>query len=160
MTPGLTIDDVRYYDTDLTVAEIATILNGATVAEEHTEFIGYQVSDVYQKEGVDCYKLRLVGEIDCREYEEAGMRLTVTVGAQSKTTDNPVSTVFTSLLTDFGKGTYTASEGKYLFAVVISDIPATMLPTVAVTTYAKTDADTCHFGGNPVTFTVTTADFA
>lgn len=157
--PGLSIDDVRYYDTELMVAEIATILPAATVAQEHTEFIGYQVSDIYEKDGENCYKLRLVGEIDSRDYTEAGMRLTVTVGEKSYTTDNPIATVFTSLLTDFGKGTYIASEGKYLFAVVITDIPENMLPTVAVTTYAKT-ADACYFCGNPVTFSVTSADFA
>lgn len=159
LIPGLTIDDVRYYDTALTVAEIATILPSATVAQEHTEFIGYQVSEVYEKDGKNCYKLRLIGEIDSRAYTEAGLRLTVTVGNESYTTDNPISTVFTSLVTDFGKGVYEASEGKYIFAIVINDIPENMLPTIAATTYAKT-AEACYFGGNPVTFTVSTSDFA
>jgi hypothetical protein len=101
----------------------------------------------------------LIGEIDSRAYTEAGLRLTVTVGNESYTTDNPISTVFTSLLTDFGKGVYEASEGKYIFAIVIKDIPENMLPTIAATTYAKT-AEACYFGGNPVTFTVSTSDFA
>ena len=158
MVPGLSIDDVRYYDTDLTLAEIATILPSATIAEEHTEFIGYQVSEIYEKDGNNFYKLRLVAEIDSREYTEAGMRLTVTVGEKSQTTDNPITTVFTSLLTDFGKGTYTAPEGKYLFAVVITDIPENMLPSVTVTTYAK-NGEACYFGGNPVTCNIVAADF-
>ena len=158
LVPGLTIDDVRYYDTDLTVAEIATILSSATVAEERSEFIGYQVSEIYEKNGVNCYKLRLVGEIDSRDYTEAGLRLTVTVGNESYTTDNSITTVFTSLLTNYGKGTYTAPEGKYIFAIVITDIPEDIFPTIAATTYAKT-ADACYFGGNPANFTVSASDF-
>ena len=158
LVPGLSIDDVRYYDTELTLSEIASILPSAEIADEHTEFVGYQVSEIYEKDGSNYYKLRLIGEIDSREYTEAGLRLTVTVDGVSQTTDNPVTTVFTSLLTNYGKDIREAAEGKYLFAVVITDIPADILPTVAVTTYAKNDS-ACYFGGNPVTCTVTANDF-
>ena len=158
-TTGLTIDDVRYYDTELTVGEIASILDANEMADEKTEFIGYQVSKTYTVGSESFYKLRLIGEIDSRDYDEAGVRMTVTVNGVSKTTVNPVSRVFTSLLTDYGNGIKTASEGKYLFAIVIEDIPADVLPTVAVTTYAKANGTT-HYCGNPESFTVSANDFA
>jgi hypothetical protein len=158
-TVGLTIDDVRYYDTELTVGEISSILSTAKVADEKTEFIGYQVSKTYTVGSNTYYKLRLIGEIDSRDYDEAGIRMTVTVNGTSKTTVNPVSRVFTSLLTDYGTGIKTASEGKYLFAIVIEDIPADVLPTVAVTTYATANG-TVNYNGNPVSFTVTANDLA
>jgi len=147
---GLTYDDVRYYTLALSDTELGSIISDDICAT--TKFYGYQTSDVYVNDkSEEVYDLRLIATIDSTEYTAAGFN--VTLG--SNTTTFPTSCCFTSLLAkeaNTGKMTQlSAPDGTYFIAVVIQNVPASVKPTLAVSSFVTGDATV---SSNVVGFTV------
>ncbi len=111
----------------------------------------WQKSDSYQKEGVSCYDVRIIAEVDSLAYAAAGLQILATV---SDTTyairGGETTTVYSSINARDGDGELVQvlpAEGKYLVAVIVSGIPSDTLPTFAVTPYVKNaeDAAACSY---------------
>ena len=173
---GLTYDDVRFYDTAMTLDQINGMMKEANLAPDSaaakTAFYGYQLKAPYtNEEGVKVFDVRLLATIDSKDYSKAGINFS-TFGRNIHWSDNPmgykkeVTHCFSSVLsnTDYTTEVTAAPDGTYFIAVTLTGIPTTALTAearsclkIAVTSYV-TDFDGLTTESVSKFFTVTRAD--
>lgn len=120
---GLSMDDFRIYNTDLSIAEVQNLVRNEFLNEADV------VINRGAQKSLDGNKVRLVAEIDGVDYQSAGFYVTATW--TGKTEADPVNLVcnfaYTSLLAEEENGNINPitpnNDGYYLIAVVVDNIP-------------------------------------
>lgn len=121
--PGVTIDDFRLYNTDLTRDQIGSIIPNGNFARE-VRFAGTQESGIAN----DRYSLRFIATLDHLNYTAAGFELGAVSESGSYDLSKSCTVVYNSILaTDAGgkQQTVTADSlyGEYCMALSVTDIP-------------------------------------
>ncbi len=136
LTKDISIDDVRVYNTALTVEQLDIITN----AQSNVTMLGAQRSK-NTFDNNQSYKVRLVAQINGNAWTDAGFKVTANDGTDLGTQDLKVNVAYTSILAQEDGGlnnVITASSGCYLISIVIEGIPvAKDNLTLTVTPYAS-----------------------
>ena len=154
----LELDNLTVYASG-TSGTVAVDENQIGLVQNEIKFIGYQKSDVYLKESVSCYDVRLIAEVDALTYSAVGLRILATVDDATYVIPGGETTqVYTSINARNGDGQLvqvTPSEaGKYLVAIIVSGIPADTLPEFAVNPYVKNSGVSATYLTNISSFTI------
>lgn len=148
-----------------------TLNNCVYVASGKTSWVAHNVTTGYQKMeaaaavtlngkklsgttavvGLSGYQygasgVRLVGYVDKLDYSSLTLELEITAGGVTKTKTVTIDTVYSSVLADGVAVTAEELGGKYVFAVVVTGIPAgdAMLRVATAANGAVTDYVTCQ----------------
>lgn len=119
---GVTIDDFRLYNTDLTLGQIAGIIPSGHFASE-VKLAGTQESDITD----GTYSVRFVATLDSLSYDAAGFEVLAQSGSGSYQLSKACTTVYRSILASAdGKQEEVTAEslyGSYCMALAVTGIP-------------------------------------
>ncbi len=119
---GVTIDDFRLYNTDLSLEQIAGIIPDGRFASE-VRLAGTQESDIVN----GTYSVRFIATLDSLTYEAAGFEILAQSENGSFDLSKACTTVYRSILaSDDGKQEAVTAEslyGSYCMALAVTGIP-------------------------------------
>lgn len=121
--------DIRVYDKVLSSEELLNATNGSADSEYEAAKAPAQFVAVQTAVGESTYCVRFVGTVDSAEYSGVGYEIIADTGDAAYKFVKTGTEVYTKILasTQSGITEYTAEElnGKYLFALTVTDIPKT-----------------------------------